>query len=97
MSLVIVDEYYQAKVSGFAEEKAETLDEIIDEYVCIIDNVIENGIKEGKTSQALTEFRNQVISKTGKNSSTANLIGKEARRYCENFIMRVNKDDKDLY
>ena len=38
-----------------------------------------------------------MISDTGKNSSTAYLIGKEAKRYCENYIMRVNKDDKDLY
>ena len=97
MSLVIVDDYYKKKISGFAEEKAEILDEIIDEYVGILDNVIENGIKEGITSQALKEFKDQVISDTGKNSSTAYLIGKEAKRYCENYIMRVNKDDKDLY
>ncbi len=97
MSLVIVDDYYNEKVSAFAEEKAELLDDIIRQYVWVLEDVIENGIVEGKTSKALKEFKQQVVSNTGKNSSTASLIGIEAKRYCENFIMKVNKDDKDLY
>lgn len=97
MSLIINDEYVKNKVAKYSVEHTEILAEVISKYVDILDNVIAQGIKKGKTSAALKEFKNQVESSTGKNSSGAELIGNEAKWYCENFITRVDKDDKDLY
>ena len=96
MSLIVDDEYI-IECGKIAQELSSKLYWIIDGYKDSLTSIIENGIKEGVTSDSLKEFKIQVESDTGKNSSTAFLIGDEMHRYCEGFIMKVDKDDKDLY
>lgn len=96
MSLIVEDDFIK-KSGELMDDLSNDLFWIINGYQSVLETVAEDGIKQGATADALKEFSRQVKSSTGKNSSTAFLIGDECKRYCDGFIMRVDSDDKDLY
>ena len=87
MSLVIDDAHIDI-VKEYVKSQFENLDSIVLRYVKAMNSVIDTGIMEGATAEALKEFLNQVELKAGSNS---------ADRCCINFVVEVDKADKELY
>lgn len=96
MSLVIDDEHI-GSVKEYINEQCESIDSIVSRYVRTMENVIETGIMEGTTAEALKEFLSQVESDIGDNSATPGKMAERSARYCDNFIKHVDKADKQIY
>ncbi|MCI9523510.1 MAG: hypothetical protein HFF01_00445 [Erysipelotrichaceae bacterium] len=96
MSLVIDDAHIDI-VKEYVKSQFENLDSIVLRYVKAMNSVIDTGIMEGATAEALKEFLNQVELKAGSNSADLGLIASHVDRCCINFVVEVDKADKELY
>lgn len=96
MNLVIDDTYIDS-IKQYIAGQCESLDNIISRYIKTMETVIETGIMEGKTADALKEFLNQVKSVDDKNSIALDFLGREMERVCTHFIEKINEADKELY
>lgn len=94
--LIVVDEYYSV-LAKFFKDQCDQLNYAILDYTYVLDDVIESGIKQGETTKALKEFKRQVENHASKKSANPELLGKEAFRYAENFVISIDKADGDLY
>lgn len=96
MSLVI-DDSHISTVQSYVTTQCETIDSIISRYVRAMNTVIETGIMEGSTAEALKEFLAAVKSNVSDNSATPGAMSSQVERFCTNFIKKVDKADKQLY
>ena len=96
MSLIIVDEHIDS-VKSFIMSQCENISSIISRYVRAMNTVIETGIMEGETADALKEFLSAVKSDVADNSATPSAMISQVERFCTNFIAKVDKADKDIY
>ena len=96
MSLVIDDSHIDA-VKSYIMTQCETIDSITKRYVRAMNTVIETGIMEGETAEALKEFLEAVKSDVADSSSTPGAMSSQVERFCTNFISKVDKADKELY
>lgn len=96
MSLVIDDAYVDT-VKSFIITQCETIDSITSRYIRTINDVIEIGIMEGMTAEALKEFLSAVKSDITDNSITPGVMRTQVERFCTNFIKKVDKADKEIY
>ncbi len=96
MSLVIDDSHINA-IKEYVVSQCETIDDIIYLYIREMNSVIETGIMEGTTADALKEFLNQVESDLETNIATPDIIGDQTATFCRRFLQTVDKADKELY
>ncbi len=96
MSLVIDDSHINA-VKSYIMAQCKTINSITNRYVRAMSTVIETGIMEGTTAEALKEFLDAVKSDVADNSSTPGAMSSQVERFCTNFIKKVDKADKELY
>lgn len=96
MSLVIDDAHVDT-VKSYIMSQCETINSIISRYVRAMNEVIETGIMEGTTAEALKEFLAAVKSDVADNSATPGVMCSQVERFCMNFIEKVDKADKQLY
>ena len=96
MSLVI-DDAHIAAAKSYIMSQCETVNSIISRYVRAMNEVIETGIMEGTTAEALKEFLAAVKSDVADNSATPGTMSSQVERFCTNFIEKVDKADKQLY
>lgn len=96
MDLIIHEEKIIAQ-KQYIINQCETLSSISSSYISILKKIIDGGIIDGTTSDALKEFIVQVESKLTSNSSTPELMQDEVSRYCTNYLDQINRADKDLY
>lgn len=91
MDLIIEDEYIE-QMGEYLLREAEDIESKINQYIAILDEVCAGGIMEGETSKALAEFREQVAGLRGIADN-----GLAAKRYCLNYIDRIDDADRELY
>ena len=96
MSLVLDGTHFDA-VKNYIMLQCDTVNSIISRYVQTMNKVIETGIMEGTTAEALKEFLIAVKSDVADNSSTPGAMSSQVERFCTNFIKKVDKADKELY
>lgn len=96
MSLVIDDAHVNA-VKAYFMAQCETLNDIKNKYITTMETVIETGIMEGATAEALKEFLEQIRCDLGDNTATPWLMSSQVERLCDNFISRVDEADKQIY
>lgn len=96
MSLVIDDAHIGA-VKTYFMEQCESINDIKNKYVTAMENLIENGIVDGDTAEALKEFLEKIECDLGDNTATPWLMSSQVERLCDNFIKRVDKADKQIY
>lgn len=93
--LIVEDEVYGA-LQEFYVKEYQNIHSVIREYIKIMENVAENGIMEGDTAEALAEFNRQLKMELDSEISVSKK-GKVAKRYCMNFVKKIDKRDKKLY
>ena len=96
MSLVIDDGHINA-VQSYISEQCEAIEDITSRYVRTMETVIETGIMEGATAEAVKAFLVAVESYVANNSATPARMISQTERFCVNFISKVDKADKHLY
>lgn len=96
MELIVHDEYIEEVNIYFSEQYA-GLAELIAKYTDIMTNVRENGIKAGKTANALETFISQIDMKISDENISSDVMSSCVSRYCTSFIDRINEEDKELY
>lgn len=96
MSLVIDDAYID-EVKTYFMQQCETLNDIKNRYIAAMQTVIETGIMEGETAEALKVFLEQIRCDLGDNTATPWLMSTQVERLCDNFITKVDKADKQIY
>lgn len=96
MSLVIDDAHIVA-VKTYFMDQCESINSIKNQYVRAMENLIENGIVEGDTAEALKEFLEKIKCDLGDNTGTPYVMSSQVERLCINFITKVDKADKQIY
>lgn len=96
MELVVHDEYFE-EVGDFLSKHIKKQQEIIFDYYRIMENVCEEGLKQGKTADALNEFINEVYMETSEDNLDEDLLADTLYIYCKNFVTRIDENDEDLY
>ncbi|MDD2978582.1 MAG: hypothetical protein PHN80_01280 [Hespellia sp.] len=91
MDVVVEDEYIQEMQQEFDEEY-ERLSQVVKEYISILKEITASGITHGKTANALKEFTSlaEELRQVGRHRSAA-------KRYCQNFLDKIDDADGDLY
>lgn len=96
MSLVIDDAHIDA-VKTYFMEQCEGINDIKNKYVNAMESLVENGIIEGDTAEALKEFLEQIKCDLGDNTGTPKVMASQVERLCKDYITKVDKADKQLY
>lgn len=96
MELIVHDEYIE-KVKSFFNTSFLGLSDLTSQYINIMTEVQENGFKSGKTSEALETFISQVSMETSDKNVSADVISSGIARYCDNFLDKIDEEDKELY
>lgn len=96
MSLVI-DDAHICTVKTYFMEQCESINDVKNKYVTVMENLIETGIMEGETTEALKVFLEKIKCDLGDNTGTPWLMSSQVERLCENFITKVDKADKQIY
>lgn len=91
MDVIIEDEYIE-QMGEYLSKEAEDIEEKIIQYIAILNGICTKGITKGETAKALAEFKEQAEVLKGIAE-----YGHTARRYCINYISRVDEADGDLY
>lgn len=94
-NFILEDDYYNELQTYFVKQY-KNIQAVVSNYISIMDEVAEHGIMDGKTAKALKEFNNQ-LRKELNVKTCVEKQGKIAKRYCSNFVDRVDKDDEGLY
>lgn len=96
MSLVIDDAHIGA-VKTYFMTQCETIHSIKKRYYKAMEAVLDTGIMEGKTAEAIKEFLVQFECELGDNTATPYLMSAQVERLSDNFITKVDKADKQIY
>lgn len=90
--LIIDDDYCKAMGSYF-EKKGEELDQLVVDYISILQDVKNKGITSGDVSNALNSYINYVkkLNKKIGNLSTSTRI------QIDNFLAQVDEEDRYLF
>ncbi len=91
MDLIVEDEYIEA-MGTYLKKEGEDIEEKLNQYIAILRGISEEGIVQGKTSEALAEFADQA-----QLLRQMKTCGQTANHCCRNYITRVDKADRDLY
>ncbi len=94
---LIVDDGFYTKAGAWAKKQGDALNNARNKYYRIMCKVIEKGIKEGKTADALKEFVEQAHSEGEKGASNPWMLGVEASGYCTDYVAQIDEADEDLY
>ena len=93
----VLDDDYVTEVGEYLSEQGKLLSEALNTYVTVMQEVIHNGIKKGKTTESLKVFLDEVNRDNGYCSFPPEINGSAAKRYGCRLIQCVDKEDKDLY
>lgn len=96
---LVIDESYIHSVQSYLMTQCETLNSLITNYVKIMREVVETGIMEGDTAEALKAFLESVDSDVvrGNGSLTPEQIRNRIDQFVSNYLSRINGADKELY
>lgn len=94
---LVVDDKYIVKVGKFLENSYTKLNDTIVRYVEILQDVLDKGIVEGKTHDALEEFVEQVRCSSSQDDTSAVSAAAKYKTYCEQYIEHLDEADGDLY
>ena len=83
--------YYE--MADFLNTRATNLQEGIDRYIQILDNIRRDAIKQGATADALDTF----ISYAKNLSNVVEELGQTAKETCNTFISDVDESDEFLF
>lgn len=97
MDLIVDDDYINNIVDNYLKDQCSYIENFIEQYVSILQEVLDCGICEGKTAKALEEFKKQVESTTEVSSSSYNEMWEKISRYGKDFIEEIDVADGDLY
>lgn len=90
--LIIDDDYCRAMGYYFMKQGAE-LDQLIGDYISILQDVKNKGITSGEVSNALSSYINYVK----KLHKKVGNISASAKSQIDNFLTRVDAEDKYLF
>ncbi len=96
MSLVVIDEYIDS-VKAYFMTQCEDINNIKNSYVRAMGKLIETGIMEGSTAEALKVFLEKIQCDLGNNTETPQLMSSKVERLCLDFSAKIDKADKQLY
>lgn len=88
-----IDDDYVKTQANMIEAWAGDLQEGIDKYISILNNIRSDAIMEGETASALTDF----IAYVGELKNIVNTMGEEAKGMCLAFLSEVDQADSFLY
>lgn len=87
---LIIDDDYVNEMADFLNTRATNLQEGIDRYIQILDNIRRDAIKQGATADALDTF----ISYAKNLSNVVEELGQTAKETCNTFISDVDESDE---
>lgn len=90
---LIVDDDYCRKMGNYFEKQGEQLDNYISTYISILENIENDAIMSGDTSNALSAYINQAK----KMNKQIDSISKTAKAYAEKFISKIDEADEFLF
>ncbi len=97
MDLVVDDDCIRNRGSYLAKQY-EAMGEYIDEYVNILNEILQSGIKKGEIHNALQTFRDQIYIGNGTDGySSVRQIGEFYQVCSKNYIAKLDTIDGDLY
>lgn len=95
MSLYVSDDFID-EMKKYVFENYEALGELYIDYINSLKRVLEGGHIEGKTHNALEEFVKQIeLSNTG--DANMKIVGATYKETIGNYVLHLDKVDKDLY
>ena len=90
---LIIDDDYVNEMADFLNTRAANLQEGIDRYIQILENIRRDAIKQGATADALDTF----ISYAKNLSNVVEELGQTAKETCNTFISDVDESDEFLF
>ena len=90
---LIIDDDYVNEMADFLNTRATNLQEGIDRYIQILENIRRDAIKQGATADALDTF----ISYAKNLSNVVEELGQTAKETCNTFISDVDESDEFLF
>ena len=84
---LIIDDDYVNEMADFLNTRATNLQEGIDRYIQILENIRRDAIKQGATADALDTFISYVVEERGQT----------AKETCNTFISDVDESDEFLF
>ncbi len=90
--LIIDDDYCRAMGSYF-EKQGNEMDDMIVDYISILEDVRSKGISDGETAKVLTAYINYVKKL---NKKTGN-VSKNIKGKIDRFLVQVDAEDKYLF
>lgn len=97
MSLYVSDDYIE-QMSKYLFDSYKLIGEAYGTYQSIMRDVLERGIKEGETHDALDTFISQVGKMNSSvDDSSAYAVGAKYQRFIDDFLLDIDDADKDLY
>ena len=85
---LIIDDDYVNEMADFLNTRATNLQEGIDRYIQILENIRRDAIKQGATADALD---------AKKLSNVVEELGQTAKETCNTFISDVDESDEFLF
>lgn len=96
MNVKVNDEYIEA-MGDYLKKGYELMNDFLFEYCKIMCDVLNDGIAEGETHKALSEFIKQVEISGEREESYVVSAGVTYHTYCDEFISEIAKADHGLY
>ena len=90
---LIIDDDYVNEMADFLNTRATNLQEGIDRYIQILDNIRRDAIKQGATADALDTF----ISYAKNLSEVVEELGSSADKTCNAFLTDIDESDEFLF
>ena len=90
---LIVDDEYCKKMGAYFWTQGEQLDKCFNNYLNIIQQVQSSAVVSGETSNALAAY----VSKAFLIKGQISIISQSAKELAEDFVTRVDAEDKYLF
>lgn len=90
---LIIDDDYVEGMAEFLDTRATELQEGINQYIQILDNIRADAIKHGTTADALDTF----ISYAKNLSEVVEELGSSANKTCNAFLTDIDESDEFLF
>lgn len=92
VDIKIDDDYINNMAKKYASW-SEELQEDVDSYLKIMDDILADSIIEGETAEALAEFLEYATSL----NKIINSLGEECKAFCVNYLGEIDDADSYLY
>ena len=90
---LIIDDDYCREMGEYFISQGEDLEQIIAEYIVILDDLKEAGLRSGEVAEALEAY----ILYVKKIKGNVNSISKALQRQINNFLSQVDEADQYLF